>query len=76
MKCKPLRFSQNRTYDAQEAKVCAYCAECDGEVYREEIVYEIDGEVICEECIGEFAKKYFSPERIKGEDLKEMTRYI
>ena len=69
MKYKPQRFSKKILLDAQEAPVYAYCAECGGEVYGEELVYEIDGETVCEECIGEFARKYFLPERIKGKNL-------
>ena len=56
--------------DIQDAPAYGYCEECGGEVYAEELVYDIEGQIICEECIGWFAKKYFSADRVKGEEIK------
>ncbi len=61
-------FSKNWEEEPPVAK----CDSCGGEVYAEELVHLIDGFVICAECFEDYAFKYFEPDMVLGEDLKEM----
>ena len=36
----------------------------------EETVYLIDGQIVCRECLGDFAERYFASDAVKGERLK------
>lgn len=40
--------------------VCFHCDFCRGEIYVGDSYYSIEGEVICPDCLGRFAKQYFS----------------
>ncbi len=40
--------------------IVGYCNQCGGEIYDGETVYRIDGQRIHEDCLGDFAKKYFA----------------
>ena len=37
-------------------KVVARCMECCGDIYAGEYFYQIDGDVVCENCIDRFLK--------------------
>lgn len=40
-------------------KIFDYCAHCGGEIYEGETVYNIDGQLIHEDCLHDFADDYF-----------------
>lgn len=46
--------------DPAEDVVCFHCDFCRGEIYVGDSYYSIEGEVICPDCLGRFAKQYFS----------------
>ncbi len=51
-------------YVPQEDKIFGYCDCCKEDIFEGETIYEIDGETIHEDCLLEYARKYF-------EDCKE-----
>jgi hypothetical protein len=55
-----LRVKWRSFYDRQEAPPAAYCDECGAEIYPGERIYVIDGFLVCRECFGEYAAKYFA----------------
>ena len=50
-----------------EEKIIAACDNCGFEIYRGESYYNINGEVICRDCLGEYAARLLAPFRIGGE---------
>ena len=44
-------------------EIVARCDTCEFELYRGETYYQINGEVICEDCLGEFAVRLLAPFR-------------
>ena len=54
--------------DPPEDVVFATCDHCGGEIYEGEEYYYIDGQYICEDCLSDFAEKYFA-------DCKEEARF-
>lgn len=49
----------DRSPEPPEDGVCFHCDFCRGEIYVGDSYYSIDGEVICPDCLGRFAKRYF-----------------
>lgn len=49
-----------RPLDPPEDVVVGYCVHCGGEIYDGETVYNIDGDLIHEDCLHDFAKDYFA----------------
>ena len=45
--------------DRQRAPVVFRCSMCGGEVYAEELYYEIEGKRLCYDCLPNFARHYF-----------------
>ena len=43
------------------------CDICGFEIYRGETYYRINGEVVCVDCLGEFAARILAPFRMGGE---------
>lgn len=43
------------------------CDICGFEIYRGETYYWINGEVVCVDCLGEFAARILAPFRMGGE---------
>ena len=60
-------------FDSDQAVCC--CAECGCEIYADDIIYLINGEPICEECLPEFAAGYFASQRMTGLHLLECSHY-
>lgn len=52
-----------RSPEPPEDVVCFRCDSCRGEIYAGDSYYSIDGEVICPDCLGRFAKQYFSDKK-------------
>mgnify|MGYP001053982660 CR=1 FL=1 len=48
-----------RPLEPPEEKPVAYCGFCDSEIYVGDTVYRIDGQLIHEDCLEDFAKDYF-----------------
>ena len=46
--------------------VSARCALCDGEIYRGEKYYHINGQAVCRDCLAEYAVQVFAPYLVKG----------
>lgn len=46
--------------DPPEDVVVGYCACCGDEIYEGDDVYEIDGDLIHDDCLREYAEKFFS----------------
>lgn len=49
--------------DPPKDNVFAYCHYCHGEIYEDEIYYDIDGQYIHEDCLRDFAEKHFANNR-------------
>lgn len=49
-----------RPLEPPEDKPAGYCGFCGGEVYEGDTVYRIDGQLIHENCLEDFAKDYFA----------------
>jgi len=49
-----------RPLEPPEDVVVGYCDQCGGEIYEGETVYRIDGQLIHEDCLEDFAKDYFA----------------
>lgn len=41
--------------------VCACCDRCGGEIYEGEGYYCINGEVVCEDCLADYARSLLAP---------------
>ena len=46
-----------RPLDPPEDKVFGYCDHCGGEIYEGEEVYEIDGNIIHEDCLLDYVRE-------------------
>lgn len=42
----------------QEAEVIGYCVHCDEPVYADEAHYDIEGDLLHDDCLGDWASKY------------------
>ena len=63
-----MRFPRCREEDG--TVIAARCELCGSEIFTGEECWFINGQVICEDCLGEFARRYFAPHRCRGgEDL-------
>lgn len=49
-------------------EIVAECDICGFEIYKGQIRYRINGEDICEDCLGEFAARFLAPFRMGGND--------
>lgn len=49
-------------------EIAAECDICGFEIYRGETCYRVNGETICEDCLGEFAVRLLAPFRMGGND--------
>lgn len=47
----------------------AVCQMCGGEIYQGEPYYERDGEVICEVCLEDYARRCFAPFLVEGGEV-------
>lgn len=65
------RFSHG-TDDPQEQKPLHECDECKGEIYLGDSVYSIDGFIIHEHCLGNWAQTYFQDHNMSIEDALEV----
>lgn len=54
-----------------EDKPVGYCAHCGQEIYEGETVYDIDGELIHEDCLADFAAEYFADCKKEAESYAE-----
>ena len=59
----------HRNYTPQIAGICDKCA---FEVYDGDIIYIIDGFVICDECFDDYVRDYFYHCRFFGETLRRV----
>lgn len=46
--------------DPQQQSAYAICGCCGGEIYLGQLYYEMDDRYVCTECLGEYAKSYFT----------------
>lgn len=60
--------------DPPEDVIVGYCAYCGGEIYDGETVYRIDGGLIHEDCLYDFAKEYFADCKEEVEDCAKAHR--
>jgi hypothetical protein len=47
--------------DRQEERPAGECVCCGGELYGWESVYVLDGDLVCPDCLEDYAKDYFAP---------------
>lgn len=59
-----MRFPTVKEEDCGAA--VAVCQLCGSEIYRGEAYYQRDGEVICEACLEDYARRCFAPFRVEG----------
>ncbi len=38
------------------------CCLCRGELYPGDPYFELDGQAVCEDCLGRYARRYFAPQ--------------
>ncbi|PWL91423.1 MAG: hypothetical protein DBY10_03350 [Clostridiales bacterium] len=57
--------------DAQQVPPVCHCALCGGELYRDDLLYLIDEQVLCPDCLGAFAAEYFRHRRFTAGELRE-----
>ncbi|MDO4810744.1 MAG: hypothetical protein Q3985_02245 [Eubacteriales bacterium] len=48
------------------SSVCAVCDICGSEIYRDEAFYRLNGETVCDDCVGDYARLFFAPFREDG----------
>ncbi len=53
-------YEPELSIEPPEDIIFGYCAFCGGEIYDGETIYRIDGDYIHEDCLADFAKKYFA----------------
>lgn len=63
--CSPYR-------DAQQMPCTARCAYCGGDLYDRDEFYAINGLVICEGCLGAFARDNYRSFRLTGEEWRTL----
>ncbi len=57
-------MSLNTQYqDRQTEHPAGFCQLCGGDLYGWEFVYIPDGDPICEDCLEDYAKERFAPDR-------------
>lgn len=63
-----MRFNDipERPLEPPEDKVFCYCDYCGGEIYEGEDIYEIDGDIIHEDCLLDYAKDKLAVRREAG----------
>ncbi len=49
--------------DRQTERPGAFCLLCGGELYDWETVLILDGDPVCQDCLEDYAKEYFAPNR-------------
>ena len=59
-----MRFPRCREEDG--TMIAAECELCGGEIAYGEECWFINGQVICEDCLADFARRYFAPHRHRG----------
>ncbi|MCD8145320.1 MAG: hypothetical protein LUD79_08330 [Oscillospiraceae bacterium] len=57
--------------DRQQARHLARCSQCGGELYAWERVYYLEGEYICPDCLGDYARARFAPYLAPLSDWRE-----
>ena len=59
-----MRFPILREADGRAVR--AICDLCGGEIYDEEPFYRVDGENVCNDCVGDYARRVLAPFREEG----------
>lgn len=52
--------------DPQEERPIAHCDCCGGEIYSFDSYYDIDGDIVCPDCLLEYAEREFAKYLVKG----------
>lgn len=52
--------------EADGSAVRTTCDLCGGEIYAEETFYRVDGETVCDNCVGDYARRVLAPFREEG----------
>jgi hypothetical protein len=50
-------------YPIRRREAAAYCDLCDAPLLPDDLCYRINGETICPDCLGEYARQVFAPYR-------------
>ena len=48
-----------RNIDRQSIRAALRCGICGGEIYPEQLYYEVEGKKMCYDCLPNFARHYF-----------------
>ncbi len=67
-------YLPERPLEPPEDTPVAYCDYCGGEIYEGEVVYNIDGRLIHEDCLHDFADDYFKDCREEAASYAETYR--
>lgn len=51
--------------DLQALSPAAHCALCEGELFLGQCCYRIEGCLICEDCLSNYARAYFRRNRVR-----------
>lgn len=49
----------SRCPNAKEDMATAFCTVCDEPVYSEDLAYEFDGDLVCDNCLSDYCRKYY-----------------
>ena len=55
-----------------EVEIAGVCDKCALEIYDSDVIYIIDGFVICDECFESFSREYFEHCKAYGEILRRI----
>ena len=55
-------YEPERPLEPPEDKIFGYCDFCGGEIYEGDTVYDIDGQRIHEDCLGDFRSEEHTSE--------------
>lgn len=53
-------------YEEDGRAVRTICDVCGGEIDWDEAFYRVDGETVCEDCVGDYARQILAPFRQEG----------
>lgn len=56
------------TAEEDGSREAAECDLCGGTIYQGQSYYRVNGEVICEDCLGDYARRMLAPWRCGEED--------
>ena len=57
--------------DVQQTEPVTCCYDCGLGLYDDDLLYAINGMVLCEECLPDFARREYASFRMRGREWRE-----